>query len=90
MRFVEKPDSRTAERLILDGAMWNGGAFAFKLGYLADIVDRYIHTETFAELRSRYVELPQISFDYEVVEKQHLWWFFLMVENGKIWVHGTV
>ncbi|HIT40045.1 MAG TPA: cupin domain-containing protein [Candidatus Caccoplasma intestinavium] len=69
MRFVEKPDSRTAERLILDGAMWNGGAFAFKLGYLADIVDRYIHTETFAELRSRYVELPQISFDYEVVEK---------------------
>ena len=23
-------------------------------------------------------------------KKQHLWWFFLMVENGKIWVHGTV
>ena len=90
MRFVEKPDSRTAERLILDGAMWNGGVFAFKLGYLADIVDRYIHTETFAELRSRYVELPQISFDYEVVEKATSVLVLPYGGNGKIWVHGTV
>lgn len=55
-RFVEKPDPDHAERLLSEGAFWNGGVFAFKLGYLMDIV-------------SRYPELPKISFDYEVVEK---------------------
>lgn len=34
-----------------------------------DIVNKYVQTNDFAELRSRYVELPKISFDYEVAEK---------------------
>ena len=68
-RFTEKPDVPTAGRLISEGAFWNGGVFAFRLGYMTDIVARYIKADTFAEIRSRYGEFPKISFDYEVAEK---------------------
>lgn len=68
-RFTEKPDVPTAEKLISEGASWNGGVFAFRLGYMMDIVSRYIKADTFAEIRSRYSEFPKISFDYEVAEK---------------------
>ena len=33
-RFTEKPDMITAEKLISEGAFWNGGVFAFRLGYM--------------------------------------------------------
>jgi len=68
-RFTEKPDVPTAERLLSDGAFWNGGVFAFRLGYLMSIVDRYVKAESFDEMVRRYGELPKISFDYEVAEK---------------------
>jgi mannose-1-phosphate guanylyltransferase len=68
-RFTEKPDVTTAEKLIAQNAFWNGGVFAFKLGYLTDIVDQYIQANRFPEIRSRYQEFPKISFDYEVAEK---------------------
>ena len=68
-RFTEKPDEETAQQLIKQGAMWNGGVFAFKLGYLTQINDKYLQADTFEEFRSRYTELPKISFDYEVAEK---------------------
>lgn len=68
-RFTEKPDMPTAGELISEGAFWNGGVFAFRLGYMTDIVARYIEADTFAEIRSRYGEFPKISFDYEVAEK---------------------
>lgn len=32
--FREKPDEETAQRYIEQGALWNGGIFAFRLGYL--------------------------------------------------------
>jgi mannose-1-phosphate guanylyltransferase len=68
-RFTEKPDVSTAEALIAENAFWNGGVFAFKLGYLTDIVDKYVKADTFVEIRNRYGEFPKISFDYEVAEK---------------------
>lgn len=68
-RFTEKPDIMTAEKLISEGAFWNGGVFAFRLGYMMDIIARYVEADTFAEIRSRYREFPKISFDYEVAEK---------------------
>ena len=69
LRFTEKPDMMTAEKLISEGAFWNGGGFAFRLGYMMEIVAKYIEADTFAEIRSRYGEFPKISFDYEVAEK---------------------
>lgn len=68
-RFTEKPDVATAGKLIADGAMWNGGVFAFRLGYLSDISARYVSFPTFAATRAHYTDFPKISFDYEVAEK---------------------
>ena len=68
-RFVEKPAPDLASDLIEHGALWNCGVFAFRLGYLLDIVSQYVQVASYADLRARYKELPKISFDYEVVEK---------------------
>lgn len=68
-RFVEKPAPQAAASLISEGALWNGGVFAFRLGYLHKIFSKYVDTDSFEEMRNRYESLPKISFDYEVVEK---------------------
>ncbi len=68
-RFTEKPNEATAKELLKQNAVWNGGVFAFKLGYIEKIIDKYIQAESFEEIRNRYEEFPKISFDYEVVEK---------------------
>lgn len=68
-RFTEKPDEATAEKLIAQGALWNCGVFAFKLGYLTELTAKYLTVDDFEGVRSRYAELPKNSFDYEVVEK---------------------
>ncbi len=68
-RFTEKPNEQRAKELIAQGAVWNGGVFAFKLGYISKIIDQYIKADTFEEVRQRYSEFKKISFDYEVVEK---------------------
>lgn len=67
--FTEKPDTERAKELIDGGALWNGGVFAFRLGYLTDILKQYLQAGTFQEVRNHYGELPKISFDYEVAEK---------------------
>lgn len=68
-RFTEKPDVATAKKLIEQDAMWNGGVFAFRLGYLSAIVDRYMSFGSFKEYLDHYSDFPKISFDYEVAEK---------------------
>ncbi len=68
-RFTEKPTVPVAEELLRQNAFWNGGVFAFRLGYMMNIVRRYISSESFTDIRNRYSEFPRISFDYEVAEK---------------------
>ena len=68
-RFTEKPDVPTAEKLLEEGAYWNGGVFAFRLGYMMQIVRKYMQSDSFEDTRARYGEFPKISFDYEVAEK---------------------
>ncbi len=68
-RFTEKPNVATAEKLLAEGALWNGGVFAFKLEYLMKIVGKYMPDKDFKEIRADYEGFPKISFDYEVVEK---------------------
>ena len=68
-RFTEKPNEEKARELLKHNAFWNGGVFAFRLGYIMNIVSQYLKTETFLETRNRYAEFPKISFDYEVAEK---------------------
>lgn len=76
-RFTEKPSVAKAEELLKENAFWNGGVFAFRLGYMLKIVEKYISLVDsltgglvdFETIRSRYSEFPKISFDYEVAEK---------------------
>jgi len=68
--FKEKPDQATAARYISEGALWNGGVFAYKLSYVLEIADRLFGTNSFNELYSKYDTLEKISFDYAVVEKE--------------------
>ena len=68
-RFTEKPTVPVAEELLKEGALWNGGVFAFRLGYMMNIVKKYMTSDSFEDTRNRYSEYPKISFDYEVAEK---------------------
>lgn len=68
-RFTEKPTVPVAEKLLKEGALWNGGVFAFRLGYMMNIVKKYMTSDSFEDTRNRYSEFPKISFDYEVAEK---------------------
>lgn len=68
-RFTEKPDVATAAQLIEQGAMWNGGVFAFRLGYITKISNKYLSYETDPEYIEHYSDYPKISLDYKVAEK---------------------
>lgn len=68
-RFTEKPTVAVAEEILKQNAFWNGGVFAFRLGYMMNIVRKYIKSNSFEDTRARYSEFPKISFDYEVAEK---------------------
>ncbi|MBQ9374779.1 MAG: cupin domain-containing protein [Ruminococcus sp.] len=68
--FIEKPNEADAKKYIEQGALWNGGIFAFKLGYMLDIARQHIDFETYQDVFKNYDKLKKISFDYEVVEKE--------------------
>ena len=68
--FKEKPDAKTAEEYIKQGALWNGGVFAFKLQYLLAKAHELIGFDDYYDLYNKYDTLTKISFDYAVVEKE--------------------
>ncbi len=70
LTFKEKPDAKTAEEYIGQGALWNGGVFAYKLGYLLDTAHRLIDFTGYKDLLEKYAELEKISFDYAVAEHE--------------------
>lgn len=69
-RFVEKPDRKLAESYVASGDYyWNSGMFALtprllwqKLSQHSPDIYHLIHTD-------RYHEMPDISFDYAILEK---------------------
>lgn len=69
-KFTEKPDTVTAKEYIKQGALWNAGMFAFKLGYLLNKAHELIDFVDYADLFKKYDTLTKISFDYAVVEKE--------------------
>lgn len=68
--FKEKPDVKTAEEYIRQGALWNGGVFAYKLKYVLEKAHELIEFSDYEDLFSKYDTLTKISFDYAVVEKE--------------------
>ena len=68
--FREKPDEETAREYIRQGSLWNGGIFAFRLGYLLERAHQLLNFADYQDLYDRYGEQKKISFDYAVVEKE--------------------
>lgn len=68
--FKEKPDAKTAEQYIAQGALWNGGVFAYRLGYVLDRAHELIDFTDHQDLFNKYETLNKISFDYAVVEHE--------------------
>ncbi len=68
--FKEKPDLETAKEYLTQGALWNGGIFAFKIGYMVDKAHEMLEFADYNDLFAKYETLPKISFDYAVTEKE--------------------
>ncbi|WP_027209411.1 sugar phosphate nucleotidyltransferase [Butyrivibrio hungatei] len=71
LEFKEKPDAATAKEYIEKGALWNGGVFAFKLGYVLNKAHELIDFKDYQDFFDRYDNSNKISFDYAVVEKEN-------------------
>ncbi len=68
--FKEKPTQEVARSYISQGALWNGGVFAFRLGYVLKRAHELLDFEDYEDLFQKYDTLKKISFDYAVVEHE--------------------
>ena len=68
--FKGKPSASVAAEYIAQGALWNGGVFAYRLKYVLDKAHQLIDFTDYDDLFSKYETLTKISFDYAVVEKE--------------------
>ncbi len=68
--FAEKPNMAAAQQYISQGALWNGGVFAFKLSYMLNCAHELIDFQNYQDLFLKYDSLKKISFDYAVAEKE--------------------
>ena len=68
--FKEKPDLQKAKEYLSQGALWNGGVFAYRLSYVLEKTEELIGFSDYQKLFDGYKDLNKISFDYAVVEKE--------------------
>ena len=68
--FKEKPTETVAREYIAQGALWNGGVFAYKLKYVLQRAHELIDFTDYQNLLAKYDTLTKISFDYAVVEHE--------------------
>lgn len=68
--FQEKPDLETAKQYLSQGALWNGGIFGCRLGYLLQKAHEQIDFTGYQDLYDNYAAVKKISFDYAVVEQE--------------------
>ena len=59
-----------SKEYIEKGALWNGGVFAFRLGYVLERAHELIDFLDYDDLFCKYETLKKISFDYAVVEHE--------------------
>ena len=69
--FKEKPTKEVAKEYIAQGALWNGGVFAFRLGHVLKRAHELIDFNDYNDLFNKYDTLEKISFDYAVVEHEN-------------------
>ena len=54
--------------LFVQGALWNGGVFAYKMGYVMDKAHEMMDFTDYQDLFDKYDTMKKISFDYAVAE----------------------
>ena len=77
--FIEKPDAHRAAQLILEGCLWNSGAFIATARTLREELDHHAPDiwravaaavpEGGGVLGASFASAPRLSFDYAVMEK---------------------
>ena len=70
LEFKEKPTEEAAAQYIQRGALWNGGVFAFRLGYMLSKAHELLDFTDYQDLYRKFSTLEKISFDYAVAEKE--------------------
>ena len=69
-KFIEKPNESKAKELILKGALWNSGVYAFKLSYILKKSKELLGFDSYDDLFNNYEKLKKISIDYAVAENE--------------------
>ena len=69
--FKEKPDLKTAKEYLKEGALWNCGVFAFRLGYILDRAHQLLNFVDYTDLQEHYESCQKISFDYAIGEHEN-------------------
>lgn len=69
--FKEKPDTSAAKGYISQGALWNSGVMACRIGYLLGKIDGFTDYQSYYD---NYQSLDGISFDYAVIENETNIW----------------
>ena len=59
----EKPTETVAKELIDRGALWNGGVFAFRVGYFLNALRTVISFSDYDDLYQKYEQIPEGSFE---------------------------
>ena len=67
-KYVEKPTEQQAEELLGQGALWNTGVFAFRLGFILELIEKYTDAADMGKFTEEFSKLPKKSFDYEILE----------------------
>lgn len=74
-KFVEKPDSKKAQKLIEQGAMWNAGIFAFKKSVMLEELNTYqnkmsdMYCEGYNDMLASFADFEKDSVDYAIMQK---------------------
>jgi len=68
-RFVEKPAEPTAASLVRQGALWNSGIYAFRIGFLLERLRGLQLPVQHEDLLQALERLPELSFDREIAER---------------------
>ena len=75
IRFIEKPDARTAEECVKkDNFFWNGGIFIWKLSSIVNAFEEWMPDlwktiSSSSDLDHAYASLPSIPIDKGILEK---------------------
>lgn len=68
--FHSRVGENIAKSLVEEGALWNSGIYAFRLGYLLEKAKDYLHYQDYIDLYKHYNNIKPISFDDAIVSKE--------------------